>query len=222
MKNVKSIIAVFLYAVCEQAFAFDPDIAAIEDRTVIERFPAGTIRTREKADQALREVSVAKSRMKELVEYSKRRCNENFFVNRCMENVRQAELRQFRKFLEIEAEARRIVRADETRIEKDKQARRDVRSASAPEKKQTGPHREASASAESAAKVRNARTQRTKEVKEREKLAQQKAALEEEKRLRQEQKVKERELRRAEREKKLKNRETKKARETKQNSGGNK
>ena len=79
-------------AAATQVFAFDPDLAAIENQSLMQRFPKGSIVTRETADQALREVRAAKSKLKELVEYSKRRCNENIFVNSCVEDVRKAEL----------------------------------------------------------------------------------------------------------------------------------
>ena len=115
-----------------QAFAFDPDLAAIENQALMQRFPKGSITTREAADQALREVRAAKSKLKELSEYSKRRCNENIFVNSCVEDVRKAELRQSRRLQAIESEARRIVREDETRKEAVRQKERDAKASQPP------------------------------------------------------------------------------------------
>lgn len=119
-------------AAATQVFAFDPDLAAIENQSLMQRFPKGSIVTRETADQALREVRAAKSKLKELVEYSKRRCNENIFVNSCVEDVRKAELRQSRRLQAIESEARRIVREDETRKEAARQKERDAKAAQPP------------------------------------------------------------------------------------------
>ena len=119
-------------ACATQAFAFDPDLAAIENQALMQRFPKGSITTREAADQALREVRAAKSKLKELSEYSKRRCNENIFVNSCVEDVRKAELRQSRRLQAIESEARRIVREDETRKEAARQKERDAKAAKPP------------------------------------------------------------------------------------------
>ena len=116
------------------AFAFDPDIKTIEDPTVVNRFPAGSIVTRAKAEQALREVKIARSRMNELVEYSTRRCGENFFVNACIEDVRKAKLRQQRRLLAIETEARKFVRDDDAKSRPSVTARRrSPQSASSPE-----------------------------------------------------------------------------------------
>lgn len=198
------------------AFAFDPDIKTIEDPTVINRFPAGSIVTRAKAEQALREVKIARSRMNELVEYSTRRCGENFFVNACIEDVRKAKLRQQRRLLAIETEARKFVRDDDARIEREKQAERDRKAAQPPKRVEPRKSRSANAAQESAAKNRAARENRAAEVKKREAAAQEKASQEAAKREAYEKKLKDAEIRRAEREAKVKARaeeRAKKARE---------
>ncbi len=191
-------------AASSNAFAFDPDLAAIEDQTVIERFPAGSIISREKADQALREVKAARAKIDELAAYSTRRCQENFLVNNCIDKVRKAKMRQDRKFLAIEREARKVVRDDDARKERERQAERDRKAAEPPERIEPAKGRPANAAQESAAKNRSARKNRVEEVNEREALAREKASEESVNRAAYEEKLKEREARVREREAKLK------------------
>lgn len=198
------------------ASAFDPDIPAIENPTVIERFPAGTLVTREKAEQALSEVGKARRTMNELVDYSMRRCQENFFVNSCLEDVRKAKLRQDRRFLAIETEARQFIRKDDTAREAKRQARRDAKAASAPKKiKPAQPRANANKAAANAQKAREQRQKRAEQVKERQQQAAERKALEKANREAYEKKLKEREERRLEREKRLQARLKKKAEQNK-------
>ena len=176
MKTFHTVVLALVGSFSISAFAFDPDIAAIEDQTVINRFPAGSIVTREKADRALDEVKRARSKMDELADYSTRRCSENFLVNHCIEQVRKAAMRQNRKFLAIETEARKFVRQDEARIEREKQAERDRKAAQPPNRIEPAKGRPANAAQESAAKNRQARKQRIIEVEERQAAALQKAS----------------------------------------------
>ena len=216
MKTFHTVVLALVGSFSISAFAFDPDIAAIEDQTVINRFPAGSIVTREKADRALDEVKRARSKMDELADYSTRRCSENFLVNHCIEQVRKATMRQNRKFLAIETEARKFVRQDEARIEREKQAERDRKAAQPPNSIEPAKGRPANAAQESAAKNRQARKQRIIEVEERQAAALQKASQEEVKRAKHEEKLKQQEVRRKQREAKLKARAAERAKKAKQ------
>ncbi len=216
MKTFHTVVLALVGSFSISAFAFDPDIAAIEDQTVINRFPAGSIVTREKADRALDEVKRARSKMDELADYSTRRCSENFLVNHCIEQVRKATMRQNRKFLAIETEARKFVRQDEVRIEREKQAERDRKAAQPPNRIEPAKGRPANAAQESAAKNRQARKQRIIEVEERQAAALQKASQEEVKRAKHEEKLKQQEVRRKQREAKLKARAAERAKKAKQ------
>lgn len=216
MKTFHTVVLALVGSFSISAFAFDPDIAAIEDQTVINRFPAGSIVTREKADRALDEVKRARSKMDELADYSTRRCGENFLVNHCIEQVRKATMRQNRKFLAIETEARKFVRQDEARIEREKQAERDRKAAQPPNRIEPAKGRPANAAQESAAKNRQARKQRIIEVEERQAAALQKASQEEVKRAKHEEKLKQQEVRRKQREAKLKARAAERAKKAKQ------
>ena len=216
MKTFRTVVLALVGSFSISAFAFDPDIAAIEDQTVINRFPAGSIVTREKADRALDEVKRARSKMDELADYSTRRCSENFLVNHCIEQVRKATMRQNRKFLAIETEARKFVRQDEVRIEREKQAERDRKAAQPPNRIEPAKGRPANAAQESAAKNRQARKQRIIEVEERQAAALQKASQEEVKRAKHEEKLKQQEVRRKQREAKLKARAAERAKKAKQ------
>ena len=65
------------------AAAFTPDLKALEDMTLVTRYPQGSLVSRESAEHALSEVKKAQSRLKEQADYAHRRCEENFFVNSC-------------------------------------------------------------------------------------------------------------------------------------------
>ena len=207
------LVALPLAAASFGALAFDPDLKAMEDGAIFERFPKGTISTRETADQALKEVRAAKSRLKELAEYSKRRCNENIFVNSCIEAVRKAELRQSRKLSAIETEARRVVREDETRKEAERQKKRDARAAQPPKPVKKATPRSATSAQKNAQENREAYAKRTKALEERKAQAAEKAAKEAANRADYEKKLAEREKRRAERAKALEKRAARKAKQ---------
>ncbi len=210
-KSRKWLTAVLTLTAAAHVWAFEPDIAAIEDMTVMERFPENSIATREKADEAVSQARAAKKRMNELVDYSTRRCQENFFVNRCIDNVRKAKLRQERRLLAVETEARGFIRQDETRKEQLRQRERDAKSAATPRKLKPAQPRVQNDAARQAQKNKEMRAQRQKETAERQAEAARRAAQADAKRAAYEKKVKEREARRLERELKLKERQEKKA-----------
>lgn len=197
------------------ALAFDPDLNAIEDQQLMQRFPAGSIVSRAAADQALSEVAAAKRRVRELADYSTRRCQENLFVNHCIDIVRQAKLRQERRLLAIEVEARQTIRDDESKREIARQLERNARSAAKPKPVATVKDERASTlTPQAAAKSQQARQKRQAEINERAKAAQAKADSAQQKRQEHAQKVRERAERRAEREKKLEERRRKNAERT--------
>ncbi|MGN1209255.1 MAG: hypothetical protein ACI4SV_03040 [Duodenibacillus sp.] len=196
------------------ARAFTPDMAALEDPRLMQRFPPGSIVTRERADQAMREVGQAKKKMHELADYSRRRCQENFFVNSCIEDVRQAKMRQDRRFLAIESEARAVIRRDEARLETERQAKRDLKAAQPPKRTELKPpaERVKKAAAQKQSQVlQQKRVERTEQVQKRqaEQIERQKAAQEQ--RAKAEQRLQEREAKRAERERKIAERQKKNA-----------
>lgn len=221
MNAIKTILLALSFLAATSSFAFDPDFAAIEDPTLINRFPLGTITTRETADQALKELRSAKSKLKELAEFSKRRCNENFFVNSCIDDVRKAELRQSRRLQAIEAEARRVVREDETRKEAARQQQRDAKAAQPPKQVKKTEPRKPTTSQQKAQENKETYAKRMRSLEQRNAQAQQKAAEEAENRAAYEQKKIELEKRRAERAKALEKRAQKKAKQqsSNQNNG---
>ena len=91
------------------AAAFTPDLKALEDMTLVTRYPQGSLVSRESAEHALSEVKKAQSRLKEQADYAHRRCEENFFVNSCRDDVREARIRQERRLFQIEKEARGVI-----------------------------------------------------------------------------------------------------------------
>ena len=107
------------------AAAFTPDLKALEDMTLVTRYPQGSLVSRESAEHALSEVKKAQSRLKEQADYAHRRCEENFFVNSCRDDVREARIRQERRLFQIEKEARGVIRSFNAKEEAARQAERD-------------------------------------------------------------------------------------------------
>ena len=119
------------------ASAFTPDMKAIEDKTLTERYPEGTLMSREAADQLLADVKSARAKLKDEAEYADRRCQENFFTNSCREDVRQAKMRQEARLLTLESQAKKVVREDKARIEREKQKAREAKKAAGPQVKRS-------------------------------------------------------------------------------------
>ncbi len=120
-------IAACLLAV--PALAFSPDFKAIEDDAVPNRYPEGSIQSRETADRAVADVKKARNELAKIADYSTRRCYSNFFVNSCIEDVRKAKMRQEARLKKVEAQAKSFIREDKHQIEVRKQAERDRRAA---------------------------------------------------------------------------------------------
>lgn len=120
-------------AVSMTCAAFDPDLKAIEDLTLVEKYPAGSLADDPvKAERALLDIDTATQYLNKLSDYSWRRCGENFFVNSCREDVRKAKIRQEKRLYAIEVEAQRVIREDRTRHAQRKQAERDAKAATPP------------------------------------------------------------------------------------------
>ena len=113
------------------AAAFTPDLKALEDMTLVTRYPQGSLVSRESAEHALSEVKKAQSRLKEQADYAYRRCEENFFVNSCRDDVREARIRQERRLFQIEKEARGVIRSFNAKEEAARQAERDKKAKTA-------------------------------------------------------------------------------------------
>jgi hypothetical protein len=122
------------------AFAFTPDFKAIEDDLIPNRYPEGSIKTRQAADQAIADVKQARAKLNQLSDYSTRRCYSNFFVNSCIDDVRKAKMRQEARLKKVESQAKGFVHEDKHRIEVGKQAQRD-RKAAEKRSKQANPPR---------------------------------------------------------------------------------
>ena len=115
---LRAAVLVLLGLLSVSASAFTPDMKAIEDKTLTERYPEGTLMSREAADQLLPDVKSARAKLRDEAEYADRRCQENFFTNSCREDVRQAKMRQEARLLTLESQAKKVVREDKARIER--------------------------------------------------------------------------------------------------------
>lgn len=111
------------------AFAFTPDFKAIEDDLIPNRYPEGSIQTRQAANQAIADVKQARVKLNQLSDYSTRRCYSNFFVNSCIDDVRKAKMRQEARLKKVESQAKGFIHEDKHRIEVGKQAQRDRKAA---------------------------------------------------------------------------------------------
>lgn len=208
--------AAVLSCFCSQAMAFSPDMDALENPLLMQKYPSGSLIDRNRAEHALAEVKRAKGDLDEIADYYTRRCSENFLVNRCVENVRQAKIRQSRRLASIEEEARRVIREDDTRKEQAKQRERDAKRVNGPSAVKTGTSRAASKALD---KYQGQRQKRVQQTAQRQKVAADRKAKEAQKL----QKAKKREQEKAQREAKraqsLKKREEKKHDQKKKNTG---
>lgn len=188
------------------AMAFTPDLTKIEDKTLTNRYPEGVTLSREAADQLLVDVKAAKSRLADESEYADRRCQENFFVNSCREDVRRAKLRQESRLGSLERAANKVVREDKARIEREKQQAREAKKAAGPEKRAVRkPQTKSKPQTTSSAQKRAA------QVAERQAAADKRRAREAQNKLAYEQKLKERDARARQREKNQAERRAKEA-----------
>ncbi|HBC69710.1 MAG TPA: hypothetical protein DCZ56_05105 [Sutterella sp.] len=137
MKKLVMGLAACMLAV--PALAFTPDYKAIEDDLIPNRYPEGSITTREGADRAIADVKQARVKLNELADYSTRRCYGNFFVNSCINDVRTAKMRQETRLRKVEAQAKAFIHEDKHRIEIGKQAERDRRAAAKLDRPQNPP-----------------------------------------------------------------------------------
>ncbi|MCF0253393.1 MAG: hypothetical protein HUK26_03555 [Duodenibacillus sp.] len=115
----------FVFALPAQAF--DPDFARLEDPAIAERYPSGSIRGRKMADEALAAVRAETSRVNKLADAYAAKCVENFFVNRCVDDVRRARMRQLARVRSVESEARRVLRAEQAEADLAKERERTAR-----------------------------------------------------------------------------------------------
>lgn len=200
------------------SLAFDPDFNRLEDPTLIERFPSGSLVTREKADFALQEVSRAKKNLKELSDYSERRCQENFLVNNCIDSVRKAKFRQQKRLSAIETEARTYIRQDNTRLEAERQAKRDQKAATPPKKAAKREGKNPNSARKSAQATRDHHEKRVQQVEHRKQRHAAQQGLEAQNQAKYQKKLQQREEKRLKREQKLKARQEKKRQQQSKNA----
>lgn len=112
--------------------AFTPDLSEIESAWIAQKYPKGSIQTLETARRALADCEKLRAYSEKLSDYSRNLCNETFFVNRCRDQVRQARLRSEHILLDIEVQAKKVLRAEQIREEKARQASREARKAQGP------------------------------------------------------------------------------------------
>ena len=117
---------------CSSCWAFTPDLSEIESAWMAQKYPSGSIQTQEAARRALDDCGKIRAYSEKLSDYSRNRCTETFFVNRCRDQVRQARQRSERILLDIEVQAKKILRAEQIKAEQSRQASRDARKAQGP------------------------------------------------------------------------------------------
>ena len=162
------------------AAAFTPDLKALEDMTLVTRYPQGSLVSRESAEHALSEVKKAQSRLKEQADYAHRRCEENFFVNSCRDDVREARIRQERRLFQIEKEARGVIRSFNAKEEAARQAERDKKAKAKAKaaQRQRSDSKKAKTAQKPDAKLGTALSKRAQETKARQKAAEARKAKE--------------------------------------------
>ena len=132
----------------------------------------------ESAEHALSEVKKAQSRLKEQADYAHRRCEENFFVNSCRDDVREARIRQERRLFQIEKEARGVIRSFNAKEEAARQAERDKKAKAKAAQRQRSDSKKAKTAQKPDAKLGTALSKRAQESKARQKAAEARKAKE--------------------------------------------
>ena len=155
------------------AAAFTPDLKALEDMTLVTRYPQGSLVSRESAEHALSEVKKAQSRLKEQADFAHRRCEENFFVNSCRDDVREE-----RRLFQIEKEARGVIRSFNAKEEAARQAERDKKAKAKAAQRQRSDSKKAKTAQKPDAKLGTALSKRAQESKARQKAAEARKAKE--------------------------------------------
>ncbi len=131
MKKIAVTLALFSgIGTCQ---AFTPDLAEIESAWLAQKYPDGSIQSPDTARRALADCEKIRAYSEKLSDYSLKRCNETFFVNRCCNQVRQARLRSEHILLDIEIQAKKVLNAEKIKEEKARQTSREARKARGPE-----------------------------------------------------------------------------------------
>lgn len=82
---------------------------------ILDYFPAGSIDSMTRADQALEVVRIEKNNIKARLYNERLECNEKFFVNWCYEEAEERRRNDLRALRMLEVEAKRFKRSDEVR-----------------------------------------------------------------------------------------------------------
>ena len=133
------------------AAAFTPDLKALEDMTLVTRYPQGSLVSRESAEHALSEVKKAQSRLKEQADFAHRRC---------------------------EKEARGVIRSFNAKEEAARQAERDKKAKAKAAQRQRSDSKKAKTAQKPDAKLGTALSKRAQESKARQKAAEARKAKE--------------------------------------------
>ncbi|MDD7442866.1 MAG: hypothetical protein PUG38_09670 [Sutterellaceae bacterium] len=100
----------------------------LEDRSVLERWPAGSIRTHEEAQAALDDIDARRRKLDEAAAAQHDACIDNFLVSACWEKVRRLQFDRGREFRQVELEAKDFIRAENTKKEKERQVAAKIES----------------------------------------------------------------------------------------------
>lgn len=198
-------VAVSLCCLAASAWAFDPDLRSIEDLSLMQKYPSGSISSPEKAHEALAAVKAADEKLAKLLSYSSQRCAENFLVNSCRDDVRKAGIRQKRRLAAIETEADKVLRAQETAdYEAQQQERAQQKASSAP--KPSAARSPKGADPQAAENTLNYFDKRREETAKRQQAYEEKKAQEDQREAEYQKKLADRAQRQAQREEQLKKR----------------
>lgn len=126
------------FACVSGSMAFEPDMDAIRIPSLLERYPLGTIYTPQTAEEALDAVSRARSDSERYEKLSVGRCQENFLVNRCVDQIRRARLEAEKSFIAIEVEAKRVIREKNKADAAARQVERERKAAAGPRDVKSG------------------------------------------------------------------------------------
>ncbi|MDL2058414.1 hypothetical protein MUN46_000345 [Mesosutterella sp. AGMB02718] len=94
--------------------------AGIDDRSILERWPEGSITSHDKAEAALKDVDRSRSAMEREADEAHDVCIGHFLVSNCWDRVRTARFNREKEFRRVELEAKNFIRAENTEKEQNK------------------------------------------------------------------------------------------------------
>lgn len=130
--------------------------AALSDHSISERWPAGSVTSREKAEAAINDADAAREKLNAAAKAGHDICIGRILVSGCWEDVRKAQFTIGKEIRRVELEAKDFIRAENAAKEKARQAEAKLAAGEAPASSASGLTEERTAAALAEAEKRKA------------------------------------------------------------------